>query len=211
MAAAFSRIWMAARNCSGDVISVHGRKCSGPAGSEPVGANRTAYLLGAGEQRDMWKGWPSDRAASNRRFALCSPQEEKRGGPMSTARISIYGLTRLWRRGSIAFRRRGPRLKKVQIDPCGANWVVSIAFRRLGPPARRLPNPLAGGAAKAVQDTTAGLGHFGTGPQRARTRTNLHNSLAFDQLGHRSGASLFWRILGRDLIRGSRGLFRSRP
>ncbi len=88
---------------------------------------------------------------------------------------------------------------------------VSIAFRRHGPPALRPLNRLAGGVARAVQVTTAGLGHFGPRPRRTCTRVNLHNSLAFGQLGIRSGAGLFWGFWGPDLIRDSRGISRSRP
>ena len=106
---------------------------------------------------------------------------------------------------------------------------VSIAFRRLVPPALRPLNPLAGRHARAMQVTTAGLGHLGPSPRRACFRVNLHNRLPFGQFGLRSGAGLFWGFWARALGRrrcgwrigltfrvsrftpGSRGLFRNKP
>ena len=128
--------------------------------------------------------------------------------PRLAARSAEAG--EIWALSPLPFGVPAPRLINSWRDDV-ATIVVSIAFRRSGPPALRPLNPLAGRVARAVQVTTAGLGHFGTSPRRACTRVNLHNSLAFGQFALRSGAGLFWRSLGLDLIRGSRGLFRSRP
>jgi hypothetical protein len=57
---------------------------------------------------------------SDRRFALCTIQEQKRGGPMSTARISIYGLTPA-----------GPGADTPRRQPAVADNLLALSVKRL--------------------------------------------------------------------------------
>jgi hypothetical protein len=87
---------------------------------------------------------------------------------------------------------------------------------------------LAGRGRRAVQVTTAAAGQIGSRWPLAFRGVKLHKVLGFGELKLRSGPPGFWWLSGPDLerwgmrsaecglggkeiIRGSRGLFRSRP